>query len=84
MGGEASETASLGLIWGAKKIAAFIGRSPETTWRLLEKGLIPATKLGSKWVTTPGKLKEAFSSVLPADGPQPPAATKPRRRWADA
>jgi hypothetical protein len=79
---DAGQTTSLGLIWGAERIAAIIDRSPETTWRLLEAGVIPARKIGSKWCTTHGKLKELFRDVLPDEAPA--VATKPQRRTAPA
>ncbi len=79
MRNDGSHTASLGLIWGAERIAAVIDRSPETTWRLLESGVIPARKVGSKWCTTHGKLRELFRDVLPEDE-EPPVLTKPSAR----
>lgn len=45
MGAEQSKT-----LWGAKLIAAAIGKSVRQTFFLLEKGYIPARKVGAQWV----------------------------------
>jgi hypothetical protein len=38
------------LIWGARAIARYINRPVRTTYYLIEKGLIPAKKLGPKTI----------------------------------
>ncbi|TKT69102.1 helix-turn-helix domain-containing protein [Aquamicrobium sp. LC103] len=41
---------TLNLIWGAERIAAFINRSPQQTYHMLSKGLIPGRRIGERWV----------------------------------
>jgi len=38
------------LIWGAQSIARYINRPLRTTYYLIEKGLIPAKKLGPRTI----------------------------------
>jgi len=56
------------LLWGAAAIAKFIGVKVRRAFYLLEKGLIPARKLGkseekkgSTWVTTKTRLRRHFN-----------------------
>jgi hypothetical protein len=42
--------------WGAKAIGRVINRTERQAFHLLEKGLLPATKVGQCWVSTPRKL----------------------------
>lgn len=44
-------------VWGAKSIGAQIGRNERQAFHLLERGLIPAEKIGKIWVTTPRRLR---------------------------
>jgi hypothetical protein len=43
-------------VWGATKIGEIVNRSPRQTFHLLETGRLPATKVASKWVSTPRRL----------------------------
>jgi len=43
-------------IWGAKNIGAVINRTERQTFHALEKGLLPAEKIGKTWVSTPRRL----------------------------
>jgi len=43
-------------VWGVKEIAPIIRRSPRQAYELLERGLIPAKKVGKTWVTTRRRL----------------------------
>ena len=43
-------------VWGVKEIAPIIRRSPRQAYDLLEKGLIPARKVGKTWVTSRRQL----------------------------
>jgi hypothetical protein len=43
-------------VWGVKEIAPIIRRSPRQTYEFLEKGLIPAKKIGKTWVSTRRQL----------------------------
>ncbi|TAT82460.1 hypothetical protein [Rhizobium ruizarguesonis] len=38
------------LLWGAGAIARYIGRSKRQTYYLLEKGQVPARKIGDLWL----------------------------------
>jgi hypothetical protein len=44
------------MIWGAEAIAAFIGLDKPQTYYLLQRGKLPARKVGDKWVAEEGKL----------------------------
>lgn len=50
----------LDLIWGGEEIAKTIGRTPRITFHLLEKGELPAKKVGGRWVAERGKLLRFF------------------------
>ncbi|MER8872752.1 DNA-binding protein [Mesorhizobium sp. M0814] len=49
---------STDLLWGADASAKAIGRSERATFHLLEKGEIPAKKVGGRWVANRDKLLE--------------------------
>jgi hypothetical protein len=44
------------LIWGCAAIAAAIGRNRRATFHLLENQLLPARKVGERWVASRKKL----------------------------
>jgi hypothetical protein len=48
-------------IWGAKAIAPVVGRTERQTFYLLEKGLIPAKKIGNTWVASRRQLQALAS-----------------------
>lgn len=48
------------LVWGAEAIAAFIGRPVRATFHMLEKGELPARKVGQRWVAERGQLIRFF------------------------
>lgn len=48
------------LIWGGEEIARLIGRSRRITFHLLEKGELPAKKVGGRWVADRNKLIAFF------------------------
>ncbi|WP_105370614.1 hypothetical protein [Neorhizobium huautlense] len=48
------------LIWGGEEIAKVIGRTARITFALLEKGEIPAKKVGGRWVAERSKLVAFF------------------------
>lgn len=50
----------LDLIWGGEEIAKAIGRTRRITFHLLEKGELPAKKVGGRWVAERGKLLRFF------------------------
>ena len=51
---------SLDLIWGAERIAQEVNLNVRQTFYALEKGSIPAKKVGGKWVAERGRLREFF------------------------
>lgn len=52
---------TLDLIWGASEIAKVIGRSPRSTFDMLDKGELPARKINGRWVIERGKLIAFFT-----------------------
>ncbi len=48
------------LIWGGEEIAKVIGRPARVTFYLLEKGELPAKKVGGRWVAERNKLLAFF------------------------
>jgi hypothetical protein len=44
-------------LWGASAIAPVIGRSTRQTFTLLERGRLPARKIGQQWVASRRKLQ---------------------------
>lgn len=57
MNGEKTE---IDLIWGGEEISKVIGRTPRITFALLEKGELPAKKVGGRWVASRQKLIDFF------------------------
>ncbi len=51
---------SMELIWGGEEIAKVIGRTARVTFTLLEKGELPAKKVGNRWVAERSKLVAFF------------------------
>jgi hypothetical protein len=49
------------VLWGCAAIAAEINRPEHITFRLLQRRLIPAKKMGAIWVTTRSKLRAHFN-----------------------
>ncbi|OOO26379.1 hypothetical protein BS627_04845 [Agrobacterium salinitolerans] len=52
----AEKNAVVDLVWGGEEISKVIGRTPRVTFSLLEKGEIPAKKVGGRWVASLQKL----------------------------
>lgn len=48
------------LVWGGEDIAKVIGRTARVTFSLLEKGELPAKKVGGRWVASRQKLIDFF------------------------
>lgn len=55
-----TENTNLDLIWEVGEIAKIIGRSPRQTFHMLNKGELPAKKVGGRWVTERSKLIAFF------------------------
>jgi hypothetical protein len=51
---------NMDLIWGGEEIAKVIGRTARVTFTLLEKGELPAKKVGNRWVAERSKLIAFF------------------------
>jgi hypothetical protein len=47
------------LLWGAEAIGKAIGRGPRAVFHLLEKGVLPAKRVGKRWVASREKLLRA-------------------------
>jgi len=50
----------LDLIWEVSDIAKLIGRSARQTFHMLNKGELPAKKVGGRWVAERSKLIAFF------------------------
>jgi hypothetical protein len=50
-------------IRGGRKIAAFIGEDPRHIFGILQRGLLPAGKLGAEWVASKRVLTEYFAKL---------------------
>ncbi|AQZ50547.1 helix-turn-helix transcriptional regulator [Martelella mediterranea] len=59
-----AENETLDLVWGAAEIAKVIGLSRPQTYNLLNKGELPAKKMGPrKWVARRSELEKHFSGT---------------------
>lgn len=52
--------APLDLIWEVSEIAKFIGQSERQTFHLLSSGILPAKKVGKRWVAERSQLARFF------------------------
>ena len=57
----AEQASRLDLLWGAKAIADEIGVDPRQAFHMLETRLIPAKKIGARWVAERGQLRAFFT-----------------------
>ena len=48
---------SLDILRGAERIGAYLGLNVRQAFHLLEKGELPAKKIGGRWVTTKQQLR---------------------------
>lgn len=62
------------LIWGASSIARAIGRTDRQTFHLLDQGILPAKKVGNRWVAERGALMRFFTMET-TTGAQPASTT---------
>ena len=53
------------ILWSAEKIAECIGKSTRATYHLLERGLLPARKVGKQWCASRRKLLHALTGEDP-------------------
>jgi hypothetical protein len=49
-------------VWGTAKIGEVIGRSETKTSYLLNRGLLDASKIGDRWVSTPRRLLASLAA----------------------
>jgi hypothetical protein len=71
------------LIWGAANIARVANTDVRRAFHLLERGVIPASKVGKFWVTTKRKIRAMADAPRVARVERPPLPKKrrlPRRR----
>lgn len=61
------------LVWGASAIARAIGRTDRQTFHMLDRGMIPAKKVGGRWVAERGQLMNFFLDTT--TGAQPASTT---------
>jgi hypothetical protein len=59
-----SDNLAADLLWGGKEISDFLGVPPRKAYWMLEQKLIPARKIGDKWVASRRALRE---HLAPAD-----------------
>ena len=48
-------------VWGAEAIGAVIGKPERATFHMLESGLLPAKKIGNRWVSSRKRLLAAVT-----------------------
>ena len=54
---------SLDLVWGAEAIGVYIRRKKRQVWYLLEKGDLPARKVGGVWVASKEALRRSMTAA---------------------
>ena len=57
---DAAPALTLDLVWGAKAISLLIGKTERATFHLLEKGDLPAKKIGKQWVVSRRAVAETM------------------------
>jgi hypothetical protein len=57
------ESVAHDLLHGCEQIGAELGVTPRRAYYLLEKGLIPAGKIGATWVASKRKLRDHHDRV---------------------
>jgi hypothetical protein len=59
---DTNESKAIDFVWEVKRIAEVIQQTERQTFNLLEKGLLPAKKIGGRWVASRQKLIDALLS----------------------
>jgi hypothetical protein len=54
---------ALGVLWGVKAIAAYIGRTERQTRHLISTKKIPAEKFGANLIATKSRLRAVLSGA---------------------
>ncbi|TIT36192.1 MAG: DNA-binding protein [Mesorhizobium sp.] len=58
----------LDLVWGAAAIARELGlKNERQAFYILEKGLLPAKKVGAQWVTSRHAIRTYFADLVPVE-----------------
>ena len=55
------DTTAPDVIWGAEEIAKAIGQTQRATYHLLANELLPAKRIGGRWVASRRKLLAALT-----------------------
>ncbi|TPK42622.1 MULTISPECIES: DNA-binding protein [unclassified Mesorhizobium] len=55
---------AIDLVWGAAAIGKEIKQKPRQAFHMLEAGLLPARKVGNRWVADRGKLRKFFLETI--------------------
>jgi hypothetical protein len=53
------------LLYNVREVARLLGRTPRATHRLIQKGLIPARRLGGRFVVLPEELQASLNNLPP-------------------
>jgi hypothetical protein len=56
------------LVWGAEAIAEALNQKVRPVYYKLERGLIPAGKIGDQWVASRRTLREHFTRITSGRG----------------
>jgi hypothetical protein len=51
------------LLHGVAEISAFIGESRRRTFYLLERGLLPAGKMGATWIASKSVIRASYDKL---------------------
>jgi hypothetical protein len=62
MANDDAETDTLDTLVGAKRIADYAGLNIRQAFHLLEQGILPAQKLGRRWVTTKSQIRRRLGA----------------------
>jgi excisionase family DNA binding protein len=54
------------LIYSVREVASLLGRTPRTIHRLISQGLLPARRLGRRYVVLPDELHAHLKSLQKA------------------
>ncbi|RWK33801.1 MAG: DNA-binding protein [Mesorhizobium sp.] len=61
-----SSPENLDLVWGAAAIGRELGlKNDRQAFYILEKGLLPAKKVGCQWVTSRHAIRRYFAELFP-------------------
>lgn len=55
-----NQDSDVDVIWEVKNIARMIGRTERQTFHMLNSGLLPAKKIGDRWVASRKRLLETL------------------------